>query len=475
MTRTFALLVAALCWCHIAGADPAPQDPPPVSEIADGREIREIRVRLDEQQRQLAEQQRQLALQAAEIDRLRSVQDATRSLPLLFRTGGLAVQLSGFLQADVVAYHAASVDELNPASGEPLNETRFLLSRARLRLDVEYRWISGSLEIDGNTVHGATVRILNGDVSARWAAPGAEVPYLMASIGLLRIPFGWEVQERDFVRLFLERSNVIRAFFPGEFDLGARLQGGWRFFRYQIAAMNGQPVGARQFAARDPTRSKDLVGRLGVEARFTPRCTLAIGLSGLYGQGFHSGTPATKNTLVWSDANFDGQVEPTELVGVAGLPATPSRSFSRYAFGGDLRLAAELPRLGELVIYGEALVARNRDRGLAMADPVSAGRALRELGWYLGVTQALTRWAAIGVRYDQYNPDLDSTDRSGARIVPRDKRYTTLAIAVAAVYAPYARLVVEYDRHTNALGRAASGAPATLGANVLTIRAQVTY
>ena len=48
----------------------------------------------------------------------------------------------------------------------------------------------------------------------------------MATLGLMRIPFGFEVQELDYVRPFLERATVLRALFPGEFDLGARLRGG---------------------------------------------------------------------------------------------------------------------------------------------------------------------------------------------------------------------------------------------------------
>lgn len=39
-------------------------------------------------------------------------------------------------------------------------------------------------------------------------------------MGLMKIPFGFEVPELDHVRPFLERSTVMRALFPGEFDSG---------------------------------------------------------------------------------------------------------------------------------------------------------------------------------------------------------------------------------------------------------------
>ena len=45
----------------------------------------------------------------------------------------LALSLSGFVQADVYAYRQDSQDQLDNGSGQPLNETRFLIRRARLR------------------------------------------------------------------------------------------------------------------------------------------------------------------------------------------------------------------------------------------------------------------------------------------------------------------------------------------------------
>ena len=132
----------------------------------------------------------------------------------------------GFVQADGVVYRQDSVDELSPSTGQPLNQTRFLIRRARLRVEAEYRFVAALVELDGNTVNGATARITNVEVSASGRRAIARAcRYVMASLGLLRIPFGFEVQEKDYVRFFLERSNVARALFPGEFDLGARAAG----------------------------------------------------------------------------------------------------------------------------------------------------------------------------------------------------------------------------------------------------------
>ena len=239
--------------------------------------------------------------------------------------------------------------------------------------------------------------------------------------------------------------------------------------------MNGQPSGDKQFTLVDPTASKDFLGRVGADAQPTSRIGIAGGISALWGTGFHRGTPSTKDAVVWRDSNGDGQVDPTELVGLPGQPATPSQTFSRYAIGGDLQLTVELPRVGALSLYGEIIWATNLDRALLVADPVAAGRDQRELGWYLAVTQQLTRWCAVGVRYDRYDPDADAREQVGARLVPRDRSYSTLSVVAAAAYAPYARLTLEWDHNTNALGRTSTGAPATLGSDVVTLRGQVVF
>jgi hypothetical protein len=456
----------------LAAARAVAQEP----AAANDARIDELQRRIDQLQ---AEQRRDRERQQAEIDSLKqqlAEPGRARSFDehATIHLGAFTLALSGFVQADGVLYNQASVDEVNPSTAVPLNQTRFLIRRAHLRADLEYGIVSGAFEVEGSTVQSANVRIFAAEVSVRWPS-GVALPYAMATIGLMRIPFGFENQEWDYVRLFMERSNVIRALFPGENDLGVRVQGGWRFFRYQLAAMNGHPVAEQQYALLDPTRSKDFLGRLGVDTPVTRRLQVQVGISAVYGTGFHTGTAATKNTIVWNDTDNNGQVDPTEIIGVSGQPAVASQTFTRYALGGDLRLVADVPRVGELQLYGELVWATNLDRGLAPADPVGVGRDLRELGWYVGVTQQIRHWAAIGIRYDRYDPDADAREQVGANLVARSLAFSTLAIVVGGLYRQYGRLTLEYDHNTNGLGRDASGAPTTLGSDVLTLRGQVAF
>jgi uncharacterized coiled-coil protein SlyX len=493
-------LVAALAAIAPANAQPAPRrpappaapPPPPPPELDP-----ETRARLDDQATALADAARKLAEQQQAIDQLsaalaggqrdqaalredqqalRGELEAERRARIATETTAKAVPpvstvrsawptltLSGLVQVDATA-RQSSADELRQ-SGDPLNQDRVLLRRGRLRLTGNHGPVSGLVEIDLNTVNGSQVRVSTAEAAYQVA------PWLTASLGILKIPFGFEVEQSDRDRLFLERSNVVRALFPGEYDVGARLGGQWRFLRYAIAVQNGEPAGERTFALRDPNQAKDIAARAGVVAPLG-RLELAAGASVLTGRGFHAGTPATKDVLVWKDLNEDGVVGPNETQVIAGQAATPSASFDRFGVGADAALRIDLAPLGALTVYGELMVAGNLDRAVVLPDPIVLGRDLRELGYYAAAVYEPAAWWALGVRYDRYDPDADASDLRSGSLVPSSSTLSTLSIT-AALRQAHGRLILEYDHNTNHSGRSASGAPTHLGDDAVTLRAEV--
>jgi hypothetical protein len=389
-------------------------------------------------------------------------------------SGSKGLWLSGFLQADL-AFRQSSEDQLNTSTGAPLNEDRFVLRRARLRAAYEAPFWGSALELDANTVSGGQVRVLGAEVSGRWPGDATRVPLAMLTLGLFKIPFGWEVVQSDKDRLFLERSAIVRALFPGEYDLGGRLQGGWRFLRYAIAVQNGEPIGEKTFPLRDPNRAKDVTGRIGIDSAVGASLQCAGGFSALYGRGFHKGTPPTKPVLSWQDRDEDGVFDMGELQVAPGMSATPSANFSRFALGADARLTLRTARLGDTLVYGEVIFGKNLDRAILVADPLGPlGRDVRELGFYLAVVQDFGSHVQLGVRYDTYDPDRDATDSQGAILVPSSQSYQSVALALALRSGP-GRLVVEYDINRNHLGRTSNGMPTNLADNVVTVRSEVKF
>lgn len=412
----------------------------------------------------------ELVVQADQLRALRTDLDAetaAREHPTL--------RFSGFMQVDWIAHNQASYNEINDSNGALLNQDRFALRRGHVRADADQGPFAGVLEMDANTTNGPQVRPIDAEVSVRWPErPDEHLPSLTVTAGLMRIPFGFEVQELDWVRPFLERATVMQALFPGEYDLGVRLKAKVRFVEWAFAVMNGDPIGSKAFPDVDPVHQKDLVGRLGVDVEIVPHVRLKAGVSAVSGTGFHAGTPTTKDVVVWQDANGDGVVQPNEIMVIAGSAATPSQIFHRFALGSDVRLGVDLPVLGELSLRGEVVSASNLDRGLEVADPVGAGHDLREVGWSVGATQAITRWGALGARYDRYNPDTDASEQQGVVLIPVDRSYSTLAI-MGMLREGDQRLLVEYDFNSNSLGVSSSGAPTRLANNALTVRAQLVF
>ncbi len=392
---------------------------------------------------------------------------------LELRVADFTLRASGYAQVDATLFSQASLEELNPATGQPLNELAVGLRHLHLGLFAA-RWLFfAATEVDASTVGGPGLRLYSAEVGLRWPEQGAPLVALRA--GLLRIPFGADVQTLLLDRAFLEPTTMTQALFPGAFDVGLSLSGARRFLRYQVAVMNGEPVGDRALPAMDPNAAKDMLGRLGVAGAPWSRLRLEAGASALWGAGFHAGAPATKDRLTWHDANEDGVVQNSELQVLGGLPAGPSSNFTRFALGADLHVAVELPLLGTLDATGELIWATNLDRGRFVADPSSAGRDLRELGWALTVTQQLPLGFALGVRRDVYDPDADAAEQEGVALVPFDASVSTWAVMASWRWRRTARVLAEYDHQANALGRGPGGAPTTLGADRLTLRAEVSF
>ena len=410
----------------------------------------------------------------------RADERATEPLPIP------AVTYGGYIHTDWVVFRQTSENQLNPSTGEPLNEDRFVIRRARLKLETDQGLVHGALMIDANTINGPQVRPWNAEVSLKYpttmpykgpadvAQSSSDYPFFLVSTGLLMTPFGFEVPELERDRPFLERSTFANELFPQSYDLGLRILGGYKFVNYAFAILNGDPIGDKTFPGRDPDKSKDLVFRVGGSSEGFPGLRLDAGSSGLTGRGCHRGPAPTKDQISWRDENGDGVVDVQELSVLPGSPAIPSEGFQRFALGADARAHVMIPVLGELTLRAELVRAKNLDRGIFAADPVAATRDLRELGVTVSGSQELTKWSMIGVRYDSYDPDADASDQLPFVRVPRDNTRTTWAFMAMARYKK-ARLVAEYDRRTNRLGREPSGQPASLDDDSFTLRAVVGF
>lgn len=399
--------------------------------------------------------------------------------------------VSGFVQVDWIVHDQSSENEIDPSTAAPLNQDRILLRRGRVRVMSRYGAASGHLELEATTVDGLSVIPFEAALTGTYPTTVPELAFdrpdevvrherttspfaISGHFGLMPIPFGFDALEIATERPVLERARATQAFFGAARDFGVGFSAAYQFARLSAAVMNGQPLGTGNYSGRDLVRAKDLVGRAGVSLHVAGPVSFEGGLSFLTGTGLHPGVPPTKDSLTWVDSNENGQIELSELVSIPGSPGTPSKPFDHGAIGGDARLHVEVPVLGRFTLRGEMVVAHNLDRSVAPADPIAAGRTLREIGWQVGASQELTEHAEVAVRYDSYNPDADDRRQQGGVTVPENPTYSTWAFDAAGKL-DHARLMVEYDHNDNALGRSPTGAPSRLRDDAFIVRGEYVF
>ena len=358
--------------------------------------------------------------------------------------------------------------------GRTLNQDRFLIPRARLVVEREWKLASVLLELDGNTLNGPAFGLQRAEASILYRGENAPPtpPLLAVTLGQFRVPFGAENLESPGIRYFLERSLISRAMFPSEIDLGLRVSGAIGWFRYQVAATNGHPLGT-DFQLNDTDSAKDVGGRLGVQTKPLDWIDFSGGVSSIVGKGFHQEAGATKPQLQWNDRNGDGIFQSNEVTGVDAIAARPSSTFKRFGLAFDAQAALRW-RLGEAQLAASVYLGNNMDRGLYISDPTLIGRDSRHFGYVLSALQEIGDWFVVGGRVDYYNPDSDASDyQNAAPVQPYDRSIRTWSPLIGVRYRRRARLMFEYDIVRDKLGRDERGLPTDLSNDRLTMRLQV--
>jgi hypothetical protein len=231
---------------------------------------------------------------------------------------------------------------------------------------------------------------------------------------------------------------------PGEFDTGARAYTTWkkdgRTLAVQLAIVNGQTEGESTFSLLpDLNRGKDFVGR----AAFDYGDWFSIGGSGYYGTG--------------------------QVVDSVNLRF---KQFTRWAANGELSLYHTFSEsLGMTKLLGEVTFAQNLDRGVkysfalpTIPTPVTSSAAnLQERNLWARIEQDLTRWATLGVRWDEYTPDTSVNNN----------RRDTIGVVGVAHFNAWLQLMLEYDHaidHVHKAGTASADKQIEMGSGVLQVR-----
>jgi hypothetical protein len=276
------------------------------------------------------------------------------------------LKLSGYVQGRL-QHSEASLDGVKYSDGSAQVKDGFTVRRGRLKATYEATWSRYVLQIDA-TGKGVALKDAEAHLIEPWTGQK-----LTLVLGQTKWPFGYEVLQSSSDREFPERTNVIRAFFPGERDRGAKILGKVKFVNFQVGAFDGNGTDNKGFLGLDNDRNKDAVGRLGIDLGW-----IAAGASGWWGETFKPG-------------DFSG--------------ATPvyGKTYDRTRVGGDIQLYLDLLPIGGTALKGEYVAGRTYAKSGVEQFDVPAS------GWWAVLVQNLGVSNAIAIRYDRWDP-LNGTD-----------------------------------------------------------------
>ncbi len=325
-------------------------------------------------------------------------------------------KFSGYVQARTEFSEASSDSvRVSGAAGtiSAPNATRFFIRRARLKLAYDSSPLSQAVVyIDGGA--DRTIRLLEAYVTL--LDPWTPLHDHQLTLGQFNVPFGWEIERSSSVRELPERSRAENVLFSGERDRGLKLESQWRpQLRTVIAILNGGGVNSADFPATDPTKSKDVVGRV----RWSQGAWDAA-VSGYRGRHV---TPLTGADVTTDKTRlgFDAQAFWT-------LPQVGGGSLRGEFFSGH---DVNADSVRTLVV---APTSANPNR-LLKAGAVASHLATDVRGWYLmGVQNLGERFQAV-VRFDTYDPNVD---------VDHDQ-YERWSLGLNAYFDGFTRVTVSYD------------------------------
>jgi hypothetical protein len=327
------------------------------------------------------------------------------------------IKVSGYVQAQW-EYYGKDLVKLN----EPTNT--FYIRRARLKFTYEPAdGVKFVLQPDFST----------GNLTLKDAYAVVNIPWLKdwtLWAGQFNRP-NYEVEYSSSQREVLERSRLIRAIYPGEREIGAKLEyiGSKIPLKFQLMAMNGNFTGT---TAKDVDSKKDIMTRLVYSVKM-PSAGLGIDLGV---NGYFGGNRAKTNQYV------------LESDGVADSVAVGDYLKKQW-YGAEIQVFADV--LGGLALKGEYITGTNSTPSTIASTATMAAKKADPnkinnfSGYYVYFIKNIGQKNQFVAKYDYYDPNTKlSGDAAGSNIY-----YKTLTLAWQYYLNDNIRISINYEMPQN--------------------------
>ncbi len=359
------------------------------------------------------------------------------------------IKVSGYIQSQWEAYGK----DLEKSNGY---SNTFYIRRARIKFTYEaLDGVKFVLQPDFST----------GNLSLKDAYAVVNIPKLKdwtLWAGQMNRP-DYEVEYSSSQREVLERSRMIRAIYPGEREIGAKLEyiGSTIPLKFQFMAMNGNFTGAQ---AKDVDDMKDYMVRLVYSIKL-PGAGLGID----FGPNAYFGWAKPKTTSTSNLYNYYLHTDAT-------LDSLQAGSYlNKKWFGGEMQIFADI--LGGTALKGEFISGANTflsTTAIANNAPVSTkiagASAIKNFtGYYIYFIKNIGPKNQLVVKYDYYDPN---NKLSGDQVTKADLNYKTLTLAWQFYLKDNIRISLNYEMPKNETNTAN---PADIKDNTFGIRIQAKF
>lgn len=407
----------------------------------------------------------------SEIDSFLYIRDTVR--PLLKRLDHL--YFSGYMQPQFQAAQSEGTKSFEGGDFSPYSKSRFMLRRARIRLDYilpskdRYPLASFSFQVDA-TEKGVNVR----DMFLRLY----ETKHHLFSLttGLFARPFGYEVNLSSAFRESPERGRMSQTLMPAERDLGAMItfepqkkDHSSSFFKIDAGFFNGQGLsGTTDFDSR-----KDFISRITFRPPRSGQLEFSGGLSLLNG-GWRQGVKYIYKNGKNGNGDFSFIVDSSEN--------NIGRIVPRKYYGADMQLKWN-HSYGATEWRAEFWLGKQPGSAISTVNPGSVPMVPAYLRNFNGaffyfLQNIVNSRHQLLIKYDWYDPNTKVSGReigkSGTNLTMADIKFSTLGLGYIYYMNDNTKLVLYYDIVTNEITQL-PGYTAGIKDNTLTCRLQFRF
>ncbi|MCX6321717.1 MAG: porin [Bacteroidia bacterium] len=327
------------------------------------------------------------------------------------------IKISGYIQAQWESYDKDLV-KTNES-----NNT-FFIRRARVKFTYEaLDGVKFVLQPDFST----------GNLSLKDAYAVVNIPKLKDLTlwaGQFNRP-NYEVEYSSSQREVLERSRVIRTIYPGEREIGVKLEyvGSTIPLKIQLMALNGNFTAAQ---AKDVDSKKDLMGRVVYSVKLP-----AVGIGIDFGaNGYLGGNRAKTNKYILSTIGVADSINVGDYL-------------DKNWVGGEIQIFADI--LGGLAIKGEYIAGINSTASTiattaTMAQKKADSNKIKTFsGYYIYFIKNVGPKNQFVARYDYYDPNA----KLSGDAAKNDLFYKTLTLSWQHYLNDFIRISLNYEMPKN--------------------------